>query len=155
MKILIRSANLEDVPAIGNLAGQLGYPVENEILRTRLAAILEQSDQAVLVAEIDDQVSGWIYLQSGPDLLSGPTAEIGGLVVDREQRGHGAGKALLEQAWEWANQQGFSELRVRSNTAREPYVKEFYLAAGFEVVKTQWVLKRRRTADRRPQFEDG
>jgi N-acetylglutamate synthase-like GNAT family acetyltransferase len=142
MKIFIRPALLEDVPAVVNLAGQLGYPVEIETMRSRLAAILEEPYKAVLLAESDGQVSGWIYLLAGQELLTGPTAEIGGLVVDENQRGHGIGKALLEQAQEWAIQQECSELRVHSNTAREPYVKEFYLAAGFELVKTQWVLKR-------------
>lgn len=148
MEPRIRTATLSDAPAVQRLAGQLGYPVEIEILGSRLASILESPGQTLLVAEVDDLVCGWVYLLAGQDLLSGPTAEIGGLVVDENRRGLGIGKSLLERAGEWANLQGYCELRVRSNTAREPYVKAFYLANGYEVVKTQWVFKRRTTVDR-------
>jgi len=147
MDILIRSATLADANAVQRLAGQLGYPMDSQTLSERLAAILDEPGQTLLVAEVESQVCGWVYLLAGPDLLSGATAEIGGLVVDENRRGLGVGKALLQQAWEWAGGQGYGELRVRSNTAREPYVKAFYLANGYEVVKTQWVLRRRPTAD--------
>ena len=122
--------------------------MKTQTLSERLAAILESPGQTLLVAEIDSQVCGWVYLLAGPDLLSGATAEIGGLVVDENRRGLGVGKALLKRAWEWAGDKGFGELRVRSNTAREPYVKAFYLANGYEVVKTQWVFRRQPTADK-------
>lgn len=154
MELLIRTATLSDAPDIQRLAGQLGYPMAIETLCSRLAAILDSPGQTLLVAEVANRVYGWVYLLAGPDLLSGPTAEIGGLVVDENQRGLGIGKALLERAGEWADLQRNSELRVRSNTAREPYVKAFYLANGFELVKTQWVLKRPLTADRRPVTDD-
>jgi GNAT superfamily N-acetyltransferase len=154
MSLQIRPATLADSPAVQRLAGQLGYPMDIGALRSRLAAVLASPGQELLVAEVERSVSGWVYLLAGPDLLTGPTAEIGGLVVDESRRGQGIGKALLDQAWAWAGQHGYTELRVRSNTAREPYVKAFYLAAGFEVVKTQWVLRRRPTADGRLRTED-
>jgi len=109
-------------------------------MRERLAALQAHLGQALYLAEIDGQVVGWIFLIAAPDLLTGPTAEIGGLVVDQAQRGQGIGKALLSIASDWASQQGCTELRVRSNTARDVRVREFYLAAGFELVKTQYVL---------------
>ena len=155
MQTTIRPATLADSAAIRELAAQLGYAMLAEEMSARLAATLEDPNQDLLVAETAGQVTGWVYLLAGPDLLVGPAAEIGGLVVSQEQRGAGIGKALLQAAWEWATGKGFRELRVRSNTAREPYVKAFYLANGYEVVKTQWVFKRRRqTADGRP-LQDG
>jgi len=154
MDILIRTATLADAPAVQSLAGQLGYPMKTQTLSERLAAILECPGQTLLVAEIESQVCGWVYLLAGPDLLSGAIAEIGGLVVDENRRSLGVGKALLERAWEWTGSQGYGELRVRSNTAREPYVKAFYLANGYEVVKTQWVLRRRTAADSQPPAKD-
>jgi len=158
MDILIRSATLADANAVQRLAGQLGYPMDSQTLSERLAAILDDPGQTLLIAEIESQVCGWVYLLAGPDLLSGATAEIGGLVVDENRRGLGVGKALLQRAWDWAHHQGYRELRVRSNTAREPYVKDFYLANGYEVVKTQWVLRRRSRAraarDSRQQTAD-
>jgi GNAT superfamily N-acetyltransferase len=154
MNILIRSATLADAPAVQRLAGQLGYPMDFQTLSERLATILGDSGQTLLVAESESQVCGWVYLLAGPDLLSGATAEIGGLVVDENRRGLGVGKALLQRAWEWTSRKGYSELRVRSNTAREPYVKAFYLANGYELVKTQWVLKRPTTEDGRPLTAD-
>ena len=147
MNILIRTATLADTPAVQRLAGQLGYPMDSHTLSDRLSAILQDPGQTLLVAVTESQVCGWVYLLAGPDLLSGATAEIGGLVVDENRRGQGVGEALLQQAWEWASRLGYGELRVRSNTAREPYVKAFYLANGYEVVKTQWVLKRPATDD--------
>lgn len=138
----IRPVKQEDSSAVARLAGQLGYPTDASTMRARLAALFADPRHSLFIAEGDGQVVGWIYLLSGADLLTGPTAEIGGLVVDQESRGQGIGNALLDFATEWSQQKGCVELRVRSNTAREVRVRDFYLSAGFELVKTQYMLKK-------------
>ena len=75
MNILIRSATLADAPAVQTLAGQLGYPIDSQTLSERLAAILDDPGQTLLVAEIDSLVCGWVYLLAGPDLLLGFDAD--------------------------------------------------------------------------------
>lgn len=144
----IRPANPEDSSAVARLAGQLGYPTDTGVMRTRLNNILADSWHSLYIAELEGQAVGWIYLLAGSDLLTGPTAEIGGLVVDQALRGQGIGHALLHFAGEWSRQHGCTELRVRSNTARDIRVRDFYQSAGFELVKTQYVLVKAVSSER-------
>jgi GNAT superfamily N-acetyltransferase len=64
-----------------------------------------------------------------------------GLIVDKEYRGKGIGKQLLDGAARWATEHGYNKLRVRSNLIRED-AHRFYEREGFRRVKTQVVLDR-------------
>jgi ribosomal protein S18 acetylase RimI-like enzyme len=65
-----------------------------------------------------------------------PFAEIGGLVIAEQQRGLGAGRALMQAAEAWALQQGLQSVRLRSNATRTG-AQAFYRRIGYEVEKTQ------------------
>ena len=64
-----------------------------------------------------------------------PFVVVGGLVVDRNHRGQGVGRMLLEHAEEWATQHGCSIVRVWSSTARSA-AHRFYERLGYTNVKT-------------------
>ncbi len=133
----IRQACSRDVAAIARLSGQLGYPADEESVRTRLRALEEDSLHAVLVAEDDDgSVLGWIHVMPRELLFSSGVAELGGLVVDEGGRRKGVGAALVAHAEDWARRNGCHELVVRSDTRRSES-HTFYPAVGFEHSKDQ------------------
>jgi GNAT superfamily N-acetyltransferase len=68
-------------------------------------------------------------------------AEIGGLVVDENQRGMGIGKALMAQAEDWVGDHGIHEVRLRSNIIREA-AHQFYEAMGYENIKSQFTFRK-------------
>ena len=138
----IRAASPEDAAVIAGLATQLGYPNTPEQIATRLRDVLDQPGSEVLVALDDDgTVIGYGHVFGAHRVDSDPFAEIGALVVDETQRSRGTGAALVAAMEAWAIEQGYRELRVRSNVVRERAHK-FYDRMGFGRVKRQQIFAR-------------
>ena len=137
--MIIREATAADAAALAALSTQLGYPAQPGEAAERLAALGPEG--AVLVAEADGAVLGWIHVCGIRFFQSPPFAEVGGLVVDEAARGKGVGKLLVEAGAHWAAERGYRKLRVRSNVVRED-AHRFYEREGFRRVKTQAVFDR-------------
>ncbi len=135
----IRQATASDAAALAALSTQLGYPTQPGEAAERLSALGPAS--AVLVAEEDGAILGWIHVCGVQFFQSPPFAEVGGLVVDEASRGRGVGKLLLEAGARWAAERGYRKLRVRSNVVRED-AHRFYEREGFRRTKTQAVFDR-------------
>ena len=138
----IREAILSDVPTLADLASQLGYPCTPEQMAVRLEMLSSRHGNGVLVAEDESGVVGWLHVSGMYFLESAAYAEVLGLIVDKDHRGKGIGKQLLDGAARWAAEHGYNKLRVRSNLIRED-AHRFYEREGFRRVKTQVVLDRR------------
>ena len=139
--IRIRDAAPPDAEALAALAGQLGYPSGAAEVGSRLAFMAAHPAlHAVYVAEdAQGAVAGWVHVFVSAHVESDPFAEIGGLVVDEQQRGAGVGEALVRRAEAWARARGLAHLRVRSNVVRERALR-FYERHGFVRHKEQVVL---------------
>jgi GNAT superfamily N-acetyltransferase len=135
----VRHAIASDAAALAALSTQLGYPAQPEESSERLSAL---GAGALLVAEEDGSVLGWIHVCGIRFFQSPPFAEIGGLVVDEAARGKGVGRLLVQAAVRWAAEQGYGKLRVRSNVVRED-AHRFYEREGFQRVKNQAVFDRK------------
>jgi len=139
----IRTATLEDAPAIASLASQLGYPADPDEVAAFQAGVLQHPDHLVLVSEDQDGgVCAWLHAFVSRRLFVPPFAELGGVVVDEGRRRAGIGRALMARAEEWAAQSGCSVFRIRSNTSRAG-AHEFYQTAGYTASKTQQVFEKR------------
>ena len=133
----IRRLTAVDAPGVRNLNDQLGYPMSTEVVQSRIETILNRQDHAAFVAEKNGEVIGWIHVYVSHILESTNSfVEIGGLVVDEEQRGLGVGKALVKAVEEWTIQSGFDDIRLRSAIKRVEAHK-FYESLGYRIVKTQ------------------
>ena len=132
---------LEDMDAVTELARQLGYPNKEQDLTERFLRIQNDSAYGLWVAKsTEKKVLGWIQIQMEPTSLLVPAkAEIAALVVSETSRNQGVGKALVEQAEIWAKGRGVSQIRVRSNVAREK-AHRFYLREGYALAKTSCVF---------------
>ena len=140
-EIQIRCANPDDAERIAALATQLGYPSTPGQVAARLARLKHDGEHAIFVAEQSALVVGWVHVFEKHLLESDPEAEIGGLVVDENYRGAGAGKFLMERAEEWARSRGLKSVYLRSNVIRkEAHV--FYEKLGYLVVKTQTAFRK-------------
>jgi GNAT superfamily N-acetyltransferase len=138
----IRPMDADDLEAVAALCGQLGYPATPDHLNLRLSALRRGHDpgrDAVLVAEEDGAVVGWIQGAVRVTLEAGSTAEIVGLVVDRARRGRGIGGQLVRAVEAWARANNCARLRVRSRIERQD-AHRFYDRAGFSPLKTQRVF---------------
>jgi GNAT superfamily N-acetyltransferase len=139
--MIMRPARLSDAASIAGLSTQLGYPSRPEETEGRLRDVLDRPDGAVLVAEEEGTVVGWLQVVGSHTIDSEPCALIAGLVVDEARRNRGIGAALVEAAVEWAAGHGYGAIRVRSNVIRER-AHAFYERLGFSPVKNQVVLTR-------------
>lgn len=137
----IRKATAADAPALAQLSGQLGYPVEPVTMAKRLERILPRDDHVVFLAETADVV-GWTHAGQQEILEVGTLCEIWGLVVADGQRGKGVGRHLIEAVEDWARRRGLAEVCVRSNVIR-PESHPFYERIGFARYKTQHAYRKR------------
>ncbi|MBF9002527.1 GNAT family N-acetyltransferase [Vibrio nitrifigilis] len=135
MSLSITLATMQDVTAIHSLTSQLGYHADQEQSRQWLHQMLHSDSHAVFVAKRDELTLGWVAVEKRLFLESGFKAEITGLVVADVERRAGIGRALVEQAKEWATVHGLTELVVRSNISRE-HSHLFYQRIGFHHQKT-------------------
>lgn len=142
LKFLIRKAKLSDADFLADLSGELGYPTSKKEMTVRLKSILPDSSHAVFAAETPrKRIVGWIHVCVRKCVESNSFPEIVGLVVSREFRGKGIGKALLQKAEEWALSGNFQTICLRSRTTRRE-AHQFYEHSGYKIVKTQKVFKR-------------
>jgi GNAT superfamily N-acetyltransferase len=125
-----------DAGRVASLTSELGYPSTAEQIAQRFARIDGQRHQIIFVAEDGGLVIAWLHVAVHAYLENDPFAEILGLVVTDEHRGHGVGRALVNTAEAWARAHHCATIRVRSRVARER-AHAFYEREGFRRVKTQ------------------
>ena len=140
--VRVRNARMADAERFAVLSGQLGYPTTAAKVRVRLRHFLKDRDHAIWVAEVQrGRVIGWIHVFVRRLLESDPEAEIGGLVIDENFRGRGAGKLLVERAERWAKEKHMKSVCLRSNIVRKE-AHRFYQQLGYEIVKTQHAFRK-------------
>jgi GNAT superfamily N-acetyltransferase len=140
-KLRIRRAVQKDAERIAELSGQLGYPATRQEIAQRIKRMRPAALHAILVAESEKIVTGWLHVSVTPLLEVPLRAEVNGLVVDETQRSLGAGAKLLEAAERWAAAKGCKSMSVRSNVMRER-AHGFYLCHGYEHYKTQKAFRK-------------
>lgn len=136
----LRAATPDDAAAMAVLSGQLGYPVSNEDMRTRLETTLAEPERhAVFVTSSDGSLIGWIHVMRVDRLERSAHGEIAALVVAEGERGRGTGARLVGVAVEWTRDLRLDRLTVRSRVERDD-AHRFYQRMGFSVEKTQRVM---------------
>lgn len=141
-RCVIRAPVARDFGRMAELAGQLGYPCDASQIRARLSEMHDSSQYSVFVAELSQgQIAGWIGAHIFRALELDKGAEISGLIVDREVRSRGIGKALLNAVEEWARKDGLTAISVRSNVKRER-AHGFYKKNGYKWTKTQETFRK-------------
>ena len=127
----IRSANVEDAAAIAPLLEELGYPVDPETVRARLARIAGGEATGVLLAVAEGAPAALIAYQLIDHLeRPHPTCRITALVTSSEHRRSGTAARLLAALEELARERGCDRLEVTTRPHREDALG-FYRDAGF------------------------
>src|SRR3954468_1888157 len=139
--MIIRPMHARDIDRVAILTTQLGYPATASEIARRFERIDGRDNQILLVADADQDAIGWIHVAAHPSLECDVSAEILGLVVADDHRGHGIGAALVKAAESWAAAYGCGILSVRSRIAREG-AHAFYERGGFERIKTQYCFQK-------------
>lgn len=138
-RINIRPATLADARQIAKLCHQLGYASSEAAVEQRLKHIQQERNHAVFVAESLNGAIAWIHVYVCPHVQVDLQAEIGGLIVDENDRRCGIGQRLMQHAQQWAYEQGCTNILVRSNIIRQK-AHNFYQKIGYSKIKTSLVF---------------
>ena len=139
--MLVRAAKPEDAATLAALAAAVGREPEGWLLNTDgwrsvaeerryLRALRRHPDAAVFVAEEDGEIVGRLSIARDPHQASRHVADLGLMVADGHRR-RGIGRALLEQAVEWARAGGVLKLELHVFPWNEPAI-HLYERFGFE-----------------------
>lgn len=139
--LVVRSASADDLPAVQGLLIQLGYDLEPDDVRARLAAVLDATGHAVLVSDRAGQVIALLHLYARPALEKPPEVVVQALVVDARDRQGGVGKAMMAAAERWARDHGFHSVALTSHIKRA-CAHAFYAALGYHIAATSHLLRK-------------
>lgn len=137
MKIDIREANIEDCEAIFKLnKNEMGYDYDLENTRERLTYILQRPNHKIFVAEINNQVVGYVHGNDYDLIYKDSLKNIMGIAVDHRYKRNGIGKKLMNEIENWAFKTGAVGVRLLSGEERISS-HEFYKSCGYVNKKDQ------------------
>ncbi len=129
--IIIRDAEIDDVPAIAGLLTELGYPEERSSLEARIKKMSKRMNDRVLVAVRESRVVGVLSLHIMPMFhLRGRVCRVTSLAVANDFRKKYIGRRLMDMAEAYARASGCVQIEVTSN-ARRTDAHIFYDRIGY------------------------
>ena len=129
-----------DLVDVAALSAQLGYPTDLGQVTERFHHLLPHVDSGMFVAK-RRRVVGWIHVYGVRLLETDGYAEVGGIVVSEAFRRQGVGQLLIRAGEQWASDQGYKELRLRSGVHRDAAHK-FYESVGYEKSKASYMFRK-------------
>lgn len=128
---MIRKVEMRDVSDITRLAGGLGYPISESIVKNNMSRILNDEKQEFLVFDNGNQVVGFIEAETYDAVYSKEIMfNVLGLVVDAQEQGQGIGAQLLSALEENAKARGINVIRLNSGVQRHE-AHQFYEHQGY------------------------
>jgi GNAT superfamily N-acetyltransferase len=127
----LRNATPADAEDVAILLTALGYPCDAADAAERIAMVLHNDRQTLLLARLQGVASGLLSLDFMYYLpLGTTTCRVTALVVSEDARGHGLGRLLMRDAERRARLGGAARLEVTSAGHRTE-AHAFYRACGF------------------------
>ena len=125
----IRSATADDAAAVSSLSADLGHPVPAAQVPARLARVLAGGGAVLLAVEGERRIALMCLARLDSLHASGPVAYITALVITRDYRGRGVGRAMVQEAMRWARVNGCERISVTSAEHRDD-AHSFYPRCG-------------------------
>lgn len=127
----LRNAVVADADDVARLLHELGYPCEIADAAERIAAIVGDPRQVLLLARCEGRACGLLALDFMYYLpLGATTCRVTALVVAPQAQRHGLGRWLLKDAERRARTGGAARLELTS-AAHRTDAHAFYRACGF------------------------
>jgi ribosomal protein S18 acetylase RimI-like enzyme len=129
--VRIRAARLSDAPELAGLMCELGYETADDEMRKRLKLIVTDARYSTFVAKIGKELCGMIgtltHMSHEHNDLSG---KIIALVVSKDQRRSGVGRALIAAAEKDFARRNVTRLTLTTRFERDE-AHRFYEALGY------------------------
>lgn len=137
MEVTIRTVKIEDYTFIYQLNKcGLGYDYHENKTKQRLIRVLKDENTRIFVAEIWQQIVGYIHATDYDCTYVDSLKDILALSVDENFRGKGIGRMLLSAVENWAKETDATGVRLVSGIDREA-AHTFYEACGYINRKNQ------------------
>ncbi|MCZ4225491.1 GNAT family N-acetyltransferase [Pedobacter rhodius] len=138
--IEIRKILAADAEKVSGLSVQLGYQTTAEETLARIHNLKKIESNCAFVALVNDEIVGWIHGFYAVRIESEAFVEIGGLIVDLNNRKKNIGRMLINAVLSWAKIYQVQKVKVRCNTIRrESHL--FYEKSGFKLIKEQKIFE--------------
>ena len=129
--VRIRDARIGDAPDVALLLDDLGYPCSRDEAADRIAMVLADPRQRLLLAEIDGHACGLAAMDLRYSLVRGTEqARITALVVSPACTRQGVGRRLVREVEAIARQAGAARVEVTTALSRE-HAHAFYRECGY------------------------
>lgn len=129
--IRVRDARLGDASDVATLLHALGYPCSRDEAADRIAHILGDQRQRLLLAEIGGHACGLVSMDVRYSFVRGTEqARITALVVSPHCERQGVGRRLLREVELIARQAGAARVEVTAAPSRDP-AHSFYRGCGY------------------------
>lgn len=140
--ITLRDAVPGDAQALAALNEiAMGYAYPPEKTAGKLASLLADGRNKILVAELGGKLVGYLHLVDYDVLYADHMKNIMGIAVDPACRRKGIGAKLLAAGEAWARAQGAEGIRLNSGESRT-VAHAFYRSQGYTGSKMQLNLKK-------------
>jgi GNAT superfamily N-acetyltransferase len=127
----IRAAAIGDASDVATLLDALGYPCNRDEAADRIAFVLGDPRQHLLLAEVDGQACGLVAMDLRYSLTRGSDqVRITALVVSADCSRQGIGRRLLHEVEGISRRAGIAKIEVTSNPRRRE-AHAFYHACGY------------------------
>jgi ribosomal protein S18 acetylase RimI-like enzyme len=140
--MFIREVQEADLPSVHGLLRQLGYDVRKTEIRQRIDAVVSAPDHHAFVAVLDNSVIGLAHVYERAALEKPLEAVVQSLIVDRQHRGNGVGKMLMQAAESWAENRGVASVVLHTRVDRED-ARQFYAKLNYETLATSNLMRKR------------
>ncbi|WP_380184431.1 GNAT family N-acetyltransferase [Kalamiella sp. sgz302252] len=130
--MIIRLANTQDSFALSALLTELGYGNTESFIARRLAQLMDDRAEQLLIAEQGSTVLGFLSLHFIPQLaLAGDFARVSYFCIAEGKRSEGAGQQLLAHAEKLAKAHGCDRMEVHCHEHRVK-ANAFYAREGYQ-----------------------
>ena len=135
---IICKPSIHDVERLSHLLGTLfsmeeEFTPDEEVQKKGILNILENPEHGTIyIVKIDNKIVGMInILYTFSTALGSKVAILEDLIIDKDHRGHGYGKKLVDFAIEESKAQGCKRVTLLTDHTNN-IAKDFYTKMGFE-----------------------
>jgi GNAT superfamily N-acetyltransferase len=141
-KIAILKAEAHHAAQIARLLGQLGYPNRPGEVRKKISALSASEADCIWMAQFEGKPVGLLAFHLTPLLHApGNLGRITALVVDKQFRGKGVGRRLVETAERWAWKRDCTRIELTSGEQRTQ-AHQFYQDLGYAVESKRFIKRK-------------
>lgn len=101
-----------DTSDVAAVTQELGYQATPDQVEQRFVRVSASPNQGLFVAHRRKVLVGWAHVHGVVPLHAASHASVVSLFVRSELRGQGIGQALLRACREWAEANGYADLRL-------------------------------------------